>query len=166
MKTTAAILFGIFLFTSGTAFAQLNPDVAHIGIGAGVVLPMGDLADAYNMGYEFHAKNVSHISENFAIGAHLGLQTFSGKSRTIDGREFAADDELQFVLSAGPEYRQDNWFLGLHIGYITGDNEDAEAILIPTAGIMLGGLQIGARYKLLGDYSWFGAGVTYYFLEW
>ena len=153
---TSAIIAAVIALFPVIASAQLDPGYSHLGIGGGVVFPAGNIGNSYKMGYELHGNNVSHLSEHIAIGAHLGLQYLSG-----DGQDGQAA-----LFTIGPEYREDNWLLGLHVGYSTGHNLGSEVVLIPMVGIQIGGFQLDVRYQLLNDYTWLGVGFTFYFLKW
>lgn len=84
-KLIFMLSLAVFAF-AGTTNAQMGP----LSIGAEVALPMGDFGDAFGLGAGVSVTYDHPLSDNFALGAHLGYIAL-----------FPSDDVSDLIKSGG-----------------------------------------------------------------
>lgn len=132
-------------------------NASAIGLGVGVILPTGDFADGYDVGYGAHLILDYPVTPVASIYGDLGYQGFKGKSNVdFENLELDMPDLTMWNISAGGRAGLGAIYLGAEIGYyIVSDGLDDDIGITPLIGTKLGPVDVSARYKLTDDFQWF-----------
>ena len=73
-------------------FAVNDPSMAagkmSLGVGADVLLPMGNFGDGYSTGFGGSVRGQYDVTPMFSAGLTVGYFTWSGKDQTVFGQTF------------------------------------------------------------------------------
>jgi len=127
MKKLSVLFIAMFCLFSFTANAQISG-----GATLGLQAPMGDFADAANMGVGINLFGKYMLSENMAVGANLGYNRFGGEEWNF------GDGDYDVSYSMIP-------ITGLFEYHFGGD------AIKPYVGADLGMYSFGARVKYAGE---------------
>jgi hypothetical protein len=130
---------------------------SYSGVAAGVTIPSGALADAYDRGFTVRAQVGFSVA---FVGTHLQAGWSRLPARGQDPPE-SADLDL-YHMGAGMRLDVALFFLGLNGVYVFGDADDGFGVIGET-GITFGGIEVVLDRRIDGDWRWWGlrAGIRF-----
>lgn len=155
-------LAGVLAFSSASAQNRKDPAMSgsKLSIGAEFALPVGDLSDAYKLGFGGSLVYIAPIAENLKFTGSAGYINFSGKTISASGYGFTVSQKIPnagaIPLKAGLRYYFiENFYGAAEVGAAisTGDNSSGTAFAYsPGIGIEFpvsdkSSIDLGARYE-------------------
>ncbi|MDT8436754.1 MAG: hypothetical protein RRA92_08355 [Gemmatimonadota bacterium] len=143
MRVRAPILLSalVLLALPGRAAAQL---ATSVGAGVRLVFPTGDLDDIAQSGWGLAGTGEVRLLEFLAATGEVSYTHLDGEER--DGGDLEDLDMLGVAVGARLYFPL--WYLSAETGYFS---EIDEGGFLPGAGIRIGVLDVGARYKATGE---------------
>jgi hypothetical protein len=164
MKKIVVVLFVLLLGSAGSTFAQDNQDKKWIsGNSFQYMLPQGDLADDYNYGLGIYGSIDYNFNKNLAWRFDLGWNDLEGDEKIIidtTGNVYSHKPKISvWEFTTGFKASVSIFYVEARGGYFTGVHEWG---IVPAVGLRIGKFDVQGNYKLVGDSSWFGARIGFY----
>ena len=122
-------------------------------VGFGFFAPSGDVADLYSFGGQAIIGG-ERASGNTGVTLRFDFDMLAGEG-DIDDNGFID------VLVGGRYYVNKRFYAGVEAGWFSGGELEDEFDVVPGIGWKREQVDLGFRYKALGDYTWFAFQVTF-----
>jgi len=147
----------LLLFAAFAVFAFTTAQSQQMKAGVDVMLPMGDVKDAYSFGFGGNFTYFFEINEAFMVGPQVNLLYYMGKETDLGmGVKYKPDAALFLPIAASARFSLEEFFFGADLGYGIGlapDGNDGGFFYRPKAGYNFGAIGVVLSYSGISSKS-------------